>query len=61
MKIFTSPETTWLFESVPTVKSKALMAWRVASETTSEYCDEIFAASLVIFWSRATARLSAPE
>ena len=59
MNIMTSSATTFPFESVPTVKSSALIACRVASETRSEYCEEIFAASFIIFWSRATARLCA--
>ena len=56
MNILTLPGTTFPYESVPTVKSSVLMAWRVASETISEYCGENSAAALMIFRSRATAR-----
>ena len=56
MKTLTSSGARFPLESVPTVKSSALMVWRVASATMSEYCDEIFSAAPVIFWSRATAR-----
>ena len=61
MKILTSLGLTFPAESVPTVMSIALMTWRVASETMSEYCDEILAESFRIFWSSAMARPSAPE
>ena len=61
MKILMSLGWTLPFESVPTVMSSALMVWRVESATMSEYCEEILAAAFKIFWSRATARLSAPE
>ena len=56
MNIMTSSGRTFPFESVPTVKSSALIACRVASETRSAYCGEILAASFMIFWSRETAR-----
>ena len=59
MKILTSSGTRFPFESVPTVNSRALMVCRVASVTMSEYSDEIVAAAVVIFWSRATERLCA--
>ena len=60
MKTLKSPGMTLPFESVPMVKSSVLMACRVASETRSEYCEEILAAAVVIFSSRATARSCAP-
>ena len=50
MKILMSPGTRLVpLESVPAVMSSAAIVWRVESETMSGYCDEIFAAALVIF------------
>ena len=61
MKIMMSLGTTTLpLASVPTVMSSALIVWRVERATMSAYCDErTLLASLMIFWSSATARFSA--
>lgn len=59
MKILRSSGTTLPFELVPTVMSSVPMPWRRAIDTMSEYSDEILAASFMIFWSSATARLNA--
>lgn len=54
-KILTSDAFIFPFESPKAVMSIAANVWRAPSETRSTSCDEIFAASLVILLSRATA------
>ena len=61
MKSLTSHGRTFPLASVPTVKSSALTAWRVASATRSAYCAEIADALPRMRASSAAARSCAPE